>query len=136
MSDDKNYGADVAQTKDRIEGTWTINGNAYDLVAEDVTKGTLDLVEDYMAVAQRFESGEDVPEDAVDHLDNFPWEDENDDTDLIESLLSEKLVKPEIDVSETPVRKLMALFEGMFEAWTEGEPVKSAKAEMPVDGGN
>ena len=132
---DKNYGADVATKKEQIEGTWSIDGDEYDLLTEDTTKQTLNIIEQYMEVAQSLEEG-DVPEGAAEDLPNFPWEDDDSEKDFIESILDAKLIKPEIDVQDAPIRKLRALFEGCFETWSEGKRVKNAKEEMPLDKGN
>jgi hypothetical protein len=133
------YGAEVATSVETIEGTWSINGQTFKLQTKDTRKETLDLIEEYMEVAQTVDSAEDesdIPEGLGKDIDNFSWEDEDSDTDMVESVIGEKLVKPEVDVSQVPQRKLGALFEGMMEAWQEGEQVKSAKAEMPVSEGN
>ncbi len=135
MTQEKDYGADYATQKETIEGTWRIDGREFALETEDVTKRTLDLLGEYMALAQQYEEG-DVPEGAGDDLEDFPWESEGDDRDFIESVVDEKLHKPDIDVDETVSRKLSAIFVGMFEAWQEGETVKAAREEMPVEGGN
>lgn len=136
MSD--RFGTEVATSIDRIEGTWEVDGEEYALITEDTTKGTLSLIEEYGRVADQAMQADDpseLPDDLGDDLDNFPWEDEDsdDDKDWLESVIDEKLIKPEVDADEAPVRKLRALFEGMMDAWGEGKLVKDAKDEMPLE---
>lgn len=124
------FGTDVATRKEQIEGTWTVDGEEYALLTEDTTKETLELIEDYMALAEEIsqaESPDDIPEDAGEDLPDFPWEDEDDDKDIVESVVGAKLIKPDVDPQQTPVRKLRALFQGMMEAWTEGKQVKERR---------
>lgn len=139
MSEDR-FGTAAATRRDQIEGTWSLDGETYDLITEDTSKGTLNLIEEYGRVAQRAaqaESPEDLPDDLGDDLDDFPWEDEDsEDVDFIESIVREKLVKPDVDVDDVPIRKLRALYEGMMDAWGEGKAVADAKDEMPLDEGN
>lgn len=135
MSD--RFGTDVATRKETIEGTWTIDGKTYDLITEDTTKGTLDLIGEYLELAATVENAEDesdIPEGLGEDLDNFAWEEADSDKDMVESVVDEKLIQPEIDVSDAPMRKLRSLFEGMMEAWNEGKKVKNAKEEMPLEG--
>ena len=134
MTDKTEYGADILTQSETIEGTWEYNGEEYKLEVKDISKQTLDLVEDYAALAQNIaflQRSEDMNEDEIDErieeinkqaedLENFSWEDEDDDTDFIESIVNEKLVKPDIDPSEVRVHKLRHVFEGMFKAWQEG----------------
>lgn len=140
MSDTDRFGTEVATRKERIEGTWEFDGETYDLITEDTTKGTLSLIEEYGRVAERAaqaEDPEDLPDDLGEDIDDFPWESEDDeDIDWLESVIREKLIKPEVDVDKTPLRKLRALYEGMMDAWGEGETVAAAKADMPLDEGN
>lgn len=139
MSDTDRFGTSVAQEKDTIEGTWSIDGQEFALITEDTAKGTLNTIDEYLKVAAQIDAAEgpdDIPDDVVEDLPDFPWEDENEDIDFIESVLKEKLKKPDIDIEETPTRKLSALFEGMMEAWGEGTKVTEAKEEMPIDKGN
>jgi len=90
-----------------------------------------------MQLANQVAEGQELPEGAGEDLPNFPWESEDDeDKDIIESVISEKLIKPEIDPQDAPVRKLRALFEGMMQAWSEGKQIKDAKGDMPLDEGN
>lgn len=138
MSDE--YGQEVATSVETLEGSWSINGETYKLRTKDTKKRTLDLIGEYMELAARVDSiddeTEEIPEDIerqAENLANFPWEDDS-DVDMVESVVSEKLIKPDVDVNEVPQRKLRALFEGMMEAWSEGEVVKSAKKEMPIEG--
>lgn len=137
MSD--RFGTDVATRKEQIEGTWTVDGEEFALITEDTSKGTLELIEQYMQLANQVaqaESEDDIPDGLGEDLDNFPWEDEDDEKDVIETVVDAKLVKPEVDVQNTPVRKLRALFEGMMGAWNEGELVADAQDQMPLDEGN
>jgi len=137
---ENNYGAEIATSKETIKGTWEWDGEEYDLITKDTTKGTLDLIGEYMEVAQTVENAEgedDIPEGLGSDLDDFPWDhDHGSDADMVEIVVGEKLVKPEVDVNEVPMRKIRALFEGMLEAWNAGETVKDAKGQMPVDNPN
>jgi len=133
------YGTEVATSVERIEGSWSINGETYTLITEDTRKETLDLIGEYMEVAATVEDAsgpEDIPDGLGEDIDNFRWEDEDNEMDMVESVISEKLIKPEVNASDVPQRKLSALFEGMMQAWNEGEQIKAAKAEMPLDEGN
>jgi len=132
MSD--RFGTEVATQKEQIEGTWSIDGQEFALITEDTSKGTLELIEEYMQLANRVAEGEEIPEGAAEDLDNFPWEDDDDeDTDIIESVVDAKLIKPEVNPQDAPIRKLRALFEGMMNAWSEGKQVKDARHDMPLD---
>jgi len=98
------FGTDVATRKEQIEGTWTVDGEEYALLTEDTTKETLELIEDYMALAEEIsqaESPDDIPEDAGEDLPDFPWEDEDDDKDIVESVVGAKLIKPDVDPQQT-----------------------------------
>ncbi len=134
MSD--RFGTEVAASKERIEGTWTVDGETYDLITEDTSKGTLELIEQYMQLANRVAEGDELPEDAAEDLDNFPWEEEDNEKDIIESVVDAKLIKPEVNPQDAPIRKLRALFEGMMQAWSEGKQVRDAKDDMPLEEGN
>jgi len=128
------YGEDVLTTTDTVEGTWNYNGTEYGLQAEEITKGTLDLIGEYAQLAQQAEETGEVPEGAAENLDNFPWESDDSDKDFIESVISEKLLKPDVDPNNVSIGKLTALFEGLMETWQEGKVVTEAKEEMPIEG--
>lgn len=139
MTEDK-YGASVATQKEQIEGTWELDGEEYSLLTEDTTKGTLGLIEEYMALTHKAETGEideTELEERAEQLDNFPWEEDgDDDKDFIELVIEGKLIKPEIDVDDVPVRKLEPIVIGMMQTWGEGKQVADARDQMPLDEGN
>jgi len=134
------YGTEVATSVETLEGEWSINGESYKLVTKDTKKATLDLIGEYMQIAASvdgLEEGDEIPEEVetqAENLANFEWETEDDEKDMVESVVSEKLIKPDVDVNQIPQRKLRALFEGMMDAWNEGTVVKNAKEEMPIEG--
>jgi len=133
------YGTEVATSVERIEGSWSINGETYALITEDTRKETLDLIGEYMEIAATVDGAEDesdIPDGLGEDIDDFAWEDEDSEKDMVESVVSEKLIKPEVDPNRVPQRKLRALFEGMMNAWNEGTQVTAAKNEMPLDKGN
>lgn len=143
MSD---YGQNVIDRTDVLEGKWSFAGQDFDLEVEDISGQDFDLIKEYTQLAMGVEAiGQDpdnVDEkdieqlnDKAEDLDNFSWEDEDDDTDLIKSVIDAKLVNPKVDQT-TGQSKLQALFQGMMQTWQESESVKASKEEMPLDEGN
>lgn len=132
-----NYGAEYAVQKDTLKGTWSIDDKEFDLVVEGISKGTLNLIEEYMQAARQAERIEDdeAAENLAEGLEDFPWEN-GQDKDAIDSIIDAKLVKPEIRAEDIDFRKLLAIVEGMMQAWQEGEQYREAKQEMPIDQGN
>jgi len=139
-----NYGQDVLNAGlDRLEGTWEYDGQEFDLVVEDINYPDFQLAQQYAAVAQQIatlEDRESVAESDVEaiaqqaeDLDNFSWE-EDGGADFVVSLIAHKLIKPEVDVTDTSVSKLRALVGGMMEAWQEESGVEQAREEMPLEG--
>jgi hypothetical protein len=137
-----NYGQEVVDRGlERLKGTWEYNGEEYDLLVEDISYPDFKLVQQYGALSAQFaaiEDGEDVDaeglEEQVENLGDFSWEAEDEDPDFIPGMIDEKLVRPEVDPSETPTQKLRALVEGMMGAWQESEDIAEAREEMPLEG--
>jgi len=139
-----NYGQDVLNDGlERLEGTWEYAGEEYDLVVDDISYPDFKLAQEYAAISAQvnaLENAESIDESDVEEiqasaegLDNFSWEDSGDE-DFIVTMIDAKLVKPEVDIDTTPVRKLRALLEGMFETWQSDKEVESAREEMPLEG--
>jgi len=141
MSD---YGQDILnEGLNRLEGTWTYNGQEYDLLVEDINYEDFKLAQQYAALAQQInvlENKDSIAEEDVENLateaeqlDNFSWEDSG-DRDFIPSMIDAKLLKPDVDIQTTPVSKLRALVGGMMQAWQEESGVSEAREEMPIEG--
>ena len=103
--------ARALETRETLEGTFTVGGETYPLVVEEPTLGELEELEDDL--------GEDADEEAV-----------------IRRMIENYLVDPEVDPDAMGVSKLRPLFEGMQEAFQNGEAFEAAEAEMPLDSGN
>lgn len=126
MSD---YGADFLTEAETIDGTWEYDGHEYDLLVEDISVGSFELLQKYSQVAQEA-SGvdpDDVDEAALEevnekaeNLDPLPWEDDVAADGFLEATIEAKLVKPEVDLTEVRAHKLRAVFEGMVQAWQSG----------------
>lgn len=130
-----------------LTDTWEYNGQQNELKVRNISYPDWRLVKEYAALAAGVqgaaESGDDVDEEDLERLqeqaeslDNFSWEDDDADNDFIVSVVEEKLVRPDVDVSETSEPVLVALVEGMMQAWQEDRPTREAREEMPVEGGN
>jgi hypothetical protein len=141
MSD---YGQEILnEGLNRLEGTWEYNGETYDLLVEDINYEDFTLAQQYAALAQQINGLEDrdsVAEEDVENLaseaeqlDDFSWEDDG-NRDFIPSMVDAKLIKPEVDIQNTPVSKLRALVGGMMQAWQEESGVSEAREEMPLEG--
>jgi len=144
------YGQEIVNDAEQIlEGKWEWNETEYELKVYNIgykdkrriqQYGTLAATVDGMADdADDIEIGEDEIEtlqEQAESLENFSWEDDEEDRDWIASVVEEKLVRPEVDVEQTSTPKLGAIIEGMMQTWEESQSVKNAKAEMPVDEGN
>lgn len=138
-----NYGQDIVDRGlERLQGTWEYNGEEYDLIVEDISYPDFKLAQQYGALSAQFAELEDAdPEDIdaealgeqVENLGDFSWEGEEDE-DFIPSMIAEKLVKPEVDVHQTPMGKLRAIVQGMMETWGEAEDMAEAREEMPLEG--
>jgi len=129
---------------ERLRGTWEYRGEEYDLLVEDISYPDWQLVQQYAAIAGQVqsldESGGEVSDDVVDSLteqaeslDNFSWEDGG-DADFVESVISAKLLAPEVDLQVTSQDKISALIEGMMQTWSRSVDVEQAEGEMPIEG--
>jgi hypothetical protein len=141
------YGQSIIEQTHTLEGHWSYGGNSYKLEVEDISGHDFGLIQEYTQLAMGVEAMGDDPDNVsesdieelnskAENLDNFSWESEDGDTDLVQSVIQAKLVKPDVEISTTGHSKLQALFEGMMETWQESEAVKSAKEDMPLDEGN
>jgi len=141
MSD---YGEDVLDRDEVLEGTWTYGGNTYDLEVNDISGRDMRLIQDYTDIAARVAAVDDDASEAdieqinekAEGLDDFSWEDGDGETPYIQSIIDEKLVRPDVDVDNTGYSKLRAIFEGIMQTWQESKTVANAKDEMPLDEGN
>jgi len=112
-------------------------------VVEDISYPDFKLAQEYAAISAQvnaLENAESVDESDVkdiqqsaEELDNFSWEDDGDD-DFVVTMIDAKLVKPKVDITNTSIRKLRALLEGMFETWQSDKDVEAAQEEMPLEG--
>jgi len=150
MSQDK-YGSRFVNNADKkLTGTWTYQGETSTLVVKNIGYPDWKLVQQYGSLASGFnaveESASDDPEQAVevteelasqaDDLDNFSWEAPDEDPDFMVSLIEEKLIDPDVDVSKTSRDVLAALIDGMIAEWAADDDIQAAHDEMPVDEGN
>jgi len=125
MSD---YGADFLTETETIEGTWEYGDNGFDLLVEDISIGSFELLQKYTQVAQEAAGVDgDASEDDLeavnqkaDDLDPLPWEDEVEADGFLEATIEAKLVKPDVVIADARAHKLRAVFEGMIAAWQEG----------------
>jgi hypothetical protein len=139
MSD---YGQElVDRGLERLRGTWTYNGDEYDLLVEDISYPDFKLAQQYGALSAQLaeiEDPEDVDADALteqaEALGQFSWEDDGENTDFIPGMIDAKLVKPDVDIHNTSTAKLRALVEGMMSTWGEADDVAAARDEMPLEG--
>jgi uncharacterized membrane-anchored protein len=125
MSD---YGADFLTETETIEGTWEYGEQEFDLLVEDISIGSFELLQKYTQVAQEAagvdgEASEDDLEavnQKAEDLDPLPWEDEVEADGFLEATIEAKLVKPDVVIADARAHKLRAVFEGMIAAWQEG----------------
>lgn len=123
--------------EETVEGSWSYNGEEYDLEVRDIAKGDLDRIQKYAQLTDAQAEGEEISEEDVEEIGNFSWEDEDSDEDWLNTVLRSKLESPEIgDPDDQPIRLLMSLFQGMMEAWTDPGDVAEAREDMPLDEGN
>jgi len=144
------YGQDIVNDAEQIlEGTWSWQGTEYELKVYNIGYKDKRRIEQYGTLAATVdgmaENGDEIDidetelerlQEQAENLENFSWEDDDEDTDWIASVVSEKLVRPEVDIEQTSTPKLSAIVQGMMETWEESQSVKNAKAEMPVEEGN
>lgn len=125
MSD---YGADFLTETETIDGTWEYGEQEFDLLVEDISIGSFELLQKYTQVAQEAAGVDDdaseedlaAVNEKADDLDPLPWEDDVEADGFLEATIEAKLVKPDVEISEARAHKLRAVFEGMIAAWQEG----------------
>jgi hypothetical protein len=141
------FGQNVLEQTHVLTGSWEFAGETYALEVEDISGQDFALIQQYTEVAVGAEAVGQDPESVTDdeleslnekaeQLDDFSWEDPDEDNPFIQSVVGAKLVNPKVDVERTGQSKLSALFRGMMEAWQEADSVKTAKEDMPLDEGN
>lgn len=127
MSDDE-YGANFLTREETIEGTWSYAGQEFKLQVKDISLGSQELLQEHMRIGMEAmgmdgevdeERLEDVNERA-ENLDELPWEDDTEQDGFIEATIEAKLVKPSVDIADARAQKMRAVFEGMMQAWQEG----------------
>lgn len=136
MSD---YGQDILSKTETLQGTWEYNGEEYSLEVEDIPYDTYKLIMEISQVAFKAREGAEISDEEKEKVKNMnalPWEDEYETDDFVSLLVKDKLRKPEVDVEDTGASKIIALVEGMFQAWQESQPVQDARDEMELDKGN
>lgn len=123
------YGAEFLTQAETIEGTWAYADHEFALLVEDISIGELELLQEYTQVAGAAinATGDDVDEEALEeaneqakNLDSLPWEDDVEADSFLEATIEAKLIKPDVDLSDARAHKLTAVFEGMMQAWQEG----------------
>lgn len=122
------YGAEFLTETETIEGTWEYDGQEFDLLVEDISVGSFELLQKYSEVAQEAATLDgDVDENKLasvnekaENLDPLPWEDDVEADGFLEATIEAKLVKPDVAISNARAHKLRAVFEGMIAAWQEG----------------
>jgi hypothetical protein len=111
--DDHNHDFDDAvralETRQMLDGSFSLNGNEYPLRIQEPTLGELEDID--------AESGPDAGE-----------------AEVIRRIADRYLEAPAVDVDEIGVSKLFALFEGMRETWEQSDAFADAREEMPVEG--
>jgi len=115
MSDTDNHDHDfddaarALQTRQILDGSFSVNGNEFPLRIQEPTLGELEEID--------AESGPDA-----------------DEAEVIREIADRYLEAPAVDVDEIGVSKLFALFEGMRETWEQSDAFADAREEMPVEG--
>ena len=103
------HAQNVAESRGTYIGKWTWSGDTLPLKAKAPSVGEL--------------------EDIEERLDDAGQEEE-----VMEELINDYLVKPEIDASSVDSPKLGALFAGMQVAWSEAVDTSELEELMPVQG--
>jgi len=136
------FGQDIVDRGlERLRGTWTYDGEEYDLIVEDISYPDFKLAQQYGAISAQLanaESADDLDAEALneqaENLGTFSWEDEGNERDFVPGMIDAKLVKPDVAIDNTSTAKLRALVEGMMSTWSEAEDVAKARDEMPLEG--
>jgi len=97
------------ETRQMLDGSFSVNGNEYPLRIQEPTLGELEDID--------AESGPDAGE-----------------AEVIREIADRYLEAPAVDVDEIGVSKLFALFEGMRETWEQSDAFADAREEIPVEG--
>jgi len=97
------------ETRQILDGSFSIDGNEYPRRIQEPTLGELEDID--------AESGPDAGE-----------------AEVIRRIADRYLEAPAVDVDEIGVSKLFALFEGMRETWEQSDAFADAREEMPVEG--
>jgi len=129
---------------DRLQGAWEHDGVEYNLVVEDISYPDWKLVQQYAVLMEQVSSMGDKDEindsdiegleKQAEDLESFSWEDEDEQEDFVETLIKHKLIKPEVDLTNTSSGKVREIISGMIETWGEDKNVQQAREEMPVEG--
>lgn len=123
------YGANFLTEAETIGGTWEYGENEFDLLVEDISVGSFELLQKYTQVAgEAMQAGDGDPTEEqleevnkkAEELDPLPWEDDVEADGFLEATIEAKLVKPDVDLADARAHKLRAVFEGMIQAWQEG----------------
>jgi len=121
------YGAAYLTQSETIQGSWEYNGRDFKLAVEDISMGAFKTLQEYMKVGVMASQVEEDDEDAIseledsaENLEDLPWDEDTEAEGFIESTIEAKLHKPSVDVSAARAPKMQAVFEGMMEAWQEG----------------
>lgn len=101
--------ARALETRDRLEGSFDLDGVSYDLELQEPTLGELEEIEEDLAAG-------------------------DDEVEAIRQIVDEFLIQPEIDPDDIGVGKLQKLFIGMKETWLEMGDFEEAREQMPVEG--
>lgn len=115
MTDKNNHSHDfddavrALETRQMLDGSFSVNGNEYPLRIQEPTLGELEDID--------AESGPDAGE-----------------AEVIRRIADRYLEAPAVDVDEIGVSKLFALFEGMRQTWEQSDAFTDAREEMPVEG--
>jgi len=141
------YGQDLLNDGlERLQGEWAYRGQTFDLVVEDIGYSDWKLVQQYGALSAQvnaFDDQDDISEadvealaEQAESLEDFSWEAPDENPDFVETLIDEKLVRPEVDLETTSSDKVGAIVEGMIQTWQRSHDVEAAEGEMPLDTGN
>jgi len=108
-SHDFDDAARALETRQILDGSFSIDGNEYPLRIQEPTLGELEEID--------AESGPDA-----------------DEAEVIRRIVDRYLEAPVVDVDEIGVSKLFSLFKGMRQTWEQSDAFANAREEMPVEG--
>jgi len=101
--------ARALETRQILDGSFSIDGDEYPLRIQEPTLGELEEID--------AESGPDA-----------------DEAEVIRRIVDRYLEAPVVDVDEIGVSKLFSLFKGMRQTWEQSDAFANAREEMPVEG--